>query len=146
MSDKPTPDLLEANFLKDDQFTDLRDAGVFKLILDHPEFGVYRAENHFVLHIPGAGAMQVYRHKPKPRKLESRCKHVPERHEGVYWVCPTCNFNGGQPMKQGVCNFCGSGQPGEVRGGGPQECSGVHWKCRLCGFIVDPESKGAQSE
>ncbi len=95
MTDTPTPDPLEANFLKEDQFTDLRDAGVFKLILDHPEFGVYRAEGHFVLHIPGVGAMQVYkRPKPKPRILESKCKHVPERCEGPYWVCPTCNFHG----------------------------------------------------
>ncbi len=137
---------LATNFLKDDQFTDLRDAGVFKLILDHPEFGVYKAKGHFVLHIPGAGAVEVHRTASQPRELESKCKHTPERCEGTYWVCPTCNFHGGQPLKQGVCNFCSSGQPGDVRGGGPQECSGVYWKCHLCGFIMAPEPKGAQSE
>ena len=140
MSDKPTPDPLEANFLKDDQFTDLRDAGVFKLILDHPEFGVYRSESHFVIHIPGAGAMQVYRHKPKPRVWESKCKHIPERSEGPYWVCPTCSFYGGQPREQGICNICGP-----ELGDGPRRYVGVYWTCKLCGFIVDPETTGAQS-
>ena len=50
---------LKTHFLGEEGFLNLRDAGVFKLILDHPDFGIYMDAGLITVHIPKCGAIQI---------------------------------------------------------------------------------------
>ena len=50
---------LKTHFIGEDVFLNLRDAGVFKLILDHPDFGIYHDAGALTVHVPDSGAVQI---------------------------------------------------------------------------------------
>lgn len=64
---------LKTHFIGEEGFLNLKDAGVFKLILDHPDFGIYMDAGIITVYIPKCGAVQIVeREDPGPHESAKR--------------------------------------------------------------------------